>query len=115
MQDQLLLTNNEIKENCGEALEKAEKKIIVGLQATLEQAGRIEGRAKDNAEMLKYAIDQLKTETKERFKDFDELRNLKGSNTVLAGLIATMQASIERKHINDMKIKLESLDSLVNS
>jgi hypothetical protein len=71
-------------------LEKAEKKIIVGLQATLEQAGRIEGRAKDNSEMLKYAIDQLRTETRENFKDFDEIRKLKGANTVLAGLIAAL-------------------------
>jgi hypothetical protein len=71
-------------------LEKAEKKIIVGLQATLEQAGRIEGKAKDNSEMLKYAIDQLRTETRENLKDFDEIRKLKGANTVLAGLIATL-------------------------
>ncbi len=71
-------------------MEKAEKKIIVGLQATLEQAGRIEGKAKDNSEMLKYAIDQLRTETRENLKDFDEIRKLKGANTVLAGLIATL-------------------------
>jgi hypothetical protein len=40
--------------------------------------------------MLKYAIDQLRTETRENLKDFDEIRKLKGANTVLAGLIATL-------------------------
>ena len=115
MQEQQLLTENEIKEHCGEALEKAEQKIIVGLQATLEQAGRIEDRAKDSSEMLKYAIEQLKKETREKFQDFDEIRNLKDrQSSVLAGLIHNIQANIEKKHLNDMQLKIKQLDTLLS-
>ena len=115
MQEQQLLTENEIKEHCGEALEKAEQKIIVGLQATLEQAGRIEDRAKDSSEMLKYAIEQLKKETRENFQDFDEIRNLKDRNcSVLAGLVHNIQANIEKKHLNDMQLKIKQLDTLLS-